>query len=74
MEGDHFDAPGKDGRVILKWPVKKRDGALTGLILLRTVTGGGSCKCGHEPSISIKCAEFLDYQKTSYFLTDDSAP
>jgi len=27
---------------------------------LRIGTGGGHCECGNEPSVSIKCEEFLD--------------
>jgi hypothetical protein len=39
---DHLDEPGIDGRIILRWIFRKWDvGALTGLILLRTGTGGG---------------------------------
>jgi len=35
-------------------------GAWTGLIWLRTGTGGGHCKRGNEPSGSIKCGDVLD--------------
>jgi hypothetical protein len=34
----------------------------------------GTCKCGNEPSGSIKCEEFLDYLRSSELLEKDSAP
>ena len=34
--------------------------AWAGSIRHRTGTGGGHCKCGNEPPVSIKCEEFLD--------------
>ena len=34
--------------------------AWTGSIWLGIGTGGGTCKCGNEPSDSIKCGEFID--------------
>jgi hypothetical protein len=33
-----------------------------------------TCKCGSEPSGSIKCREFLDWLRTGWFLRKDSAP
>jgi hypothetical protein len=52
---------GVDGRIILKWSFKKRDGeAWTGLMWLRIGAGGRCFECGDEPSGSIKCGEFLD--------------
>jgi len=33
----------------------------------------GTCECGNEPSISMKCGEFLDSLKTGK-LFKDSAP
>jgi hypothetical protein len=39
---DHFEGADLDGRVILRWIFRKLDrGAWTGLIWLRTGTGGG---------------------------------
>jgi hypothetical protein len=34
----------------------------------------GTCKCGNEPSSSLKCGEFLDYLRTGYLVKTDSAP
>jgi len=35
-------------------------GAWTGLIWLRIGQVAGTCECGNELSISIKCGKFLD--------------
>ena len=41
-ERDHLEGPGIDGRTILRWIFSEVGlGALTGLIWLRTGTGGG---------------------------------
>jgi hypothetical protein len=49
--------PGVDERIILKWIVKKWDGDMEWIELAQVA---GYCKCGTEPSGSIKCGEFLD--------------
>ena len=33
-----------------------------------------ACECGNEPSVSVKCGEFLDQLQTSQLLKKDSAP
>jgi hypothetical protein len=39
---DHFEEPGADGRIVLRWIFRKWDvGAWTGLAWLRMWTGGG---------------------------------
>ena len=40
-EGGNLEDPEIDGRIVLKYIFKKRDGIWTGLIWLRTGTGGG---------------------------------
>ena len=65
-DGDHLEDHGIDGRIILRWILRKWDwGAWTGLIWLRL--GTGTCKCGNAPSGSTKCREFLDYLKLVSF-------
>jgi hypothetical protein len=57
----HLGDPGVDGRIILRWTVRKWDvGVCTGSSWLRVGTGGGTCESGNEPSGSIKRREFLD--------------
>jgi hypothetical protein len=40
-ESNHFEDPGVDGKIILRWIFRKCDGAWTGLIWLRIETGDG---------------------------------
>jgi hypothetical protein len=54
-ERDHFEDPGVDGRIILRWIFRKWDRAGSGQ---RQVAG--TCECDNEPSGCIKCGEFLD--------------
>ena len=64
-ERDHLEDPGVYGRIKTKWTFRKWDvGVRTGSSWLRIGTGGGQCDCGHKPSGSIKCGEFLDKLKT----------
>jgi hypothetical protein len=60
-ERDHFEEPGADLRIILRWIFRKWGvGVWTGSSWLRIGTGGGCYKRGNEPWGSIKCGEFLD--------------
>jgi len=40
----------------------------------RTLIFEGTCGCGNETSVSIKCGEFLDELKICSLLKKDSAP
>ena len=56
-EGENLGDPGIDGRIILRWILRKWNvGAWTGSSWLRIRTG----ECGSEYLCSIKCGEFLD--------------
>jgi hypothetical protein len=64
-ERDHMGDPGLDWRIILRWIFGKWDvGAWTGSSWLGRETGGGTCECGNESPVSIKCGLFFDYLKT----------
>jgi hypothetical protein len=60
---------GVDGRMILNWIFRKCDDE--GWIGYAAGQGQvvGSCECGNEPSVSMKCGEFLDW-----LLKKDSPP
>jgi len=58
-ERNHLEDPGLEGKIILSWIFRKlghgldRFGSIEGEV-------AGTCECGNEPSVSIKCGEFLD--------------
>ena len=64
-ERDQLRDPGVDGRIILRWILRKCVG---GYGLDRAGSGqeevAGTYECGNEPSGSIKCGEFLGYLRT----------
>jgi hypothetical protein len=61
IERDYFEDLCIDGRIILKWIVKKKDGkAKTGLLWFSMGTVTGTCKCGDELSDFTECKKFLD--------------
>jgi len=61
MERDHLEDPCVDGRIILKWILKKRGGGMGWIDLaqdrakLVDIFG-----CGNEPPDYIKCGKFLE--------------
>ena len=57
---------GVDGRIILNWFFKKWDGDRdrTDLAQKRD-RWWGRCECGNDPSVSVKCGEFLDWLRNS---------
>jgi hypothetical protein len=59
-EGDHLKDTGVDGKIILKWIFKKKEGGVDELIWLRLGQVAGCCEYGNKPSVSMKCWEFLD--------------
>ena len=64
-ETNHLEDTGLDGKIILIWIFRKWDMGWGGCYGLdRAGSGKGqevdTCKCGNEPSGSIKCGEFLD--------------
>jgi hypothetical protein len=60
-ETDHLEDLGVNGRVILRWIIRKWDVG-HGLNWSGSGQGqvAGTCNCGNEHSGSIKCGKFLD--------------
>ena len=60
-ERDHVEDPGVYGRIIMRWIFRNLDvGVRTGLIWLRTGTGGLFWKHYNGPWCRITCGELLD--------------
>jgi hypothetical protein len=60
-EGEHLEDPGVDGRIISKWIFEKWDASMDWINLAHNRDSWrGCCKRGNEPSLSIKCGEFLE--------------
>jgi hypothetical protein len=61
-EGEnHLEDRSIAGRMIMRWIFKKRAvEAGTRLIWFRIEQVAGFCECNNEPSVSIRCGEFLD--------------
>jgi hypothetical protein len=56
-ERDYLEVPGVDGRILLRWILRKWDGCMDWIDLALVA---GTCKCGNEPSCFMKCGEFVD--------------
>jgi hypothetical protein len=64
-EGDRLKDVGVDGRIILKWIMKKSNGGMDWIDLVQSRDRWrGSCECGDEPSGSTKYGEFFEQLKT----------
>jgi hypothetical protein len=60
-ERGHWGDPDLDGRIILRWILRKLEGVVgTGWSWLRIGTVAGTCEYGKEPSGSINMREFSD--------------
>jgi hypothetical protein len=58
---DHLKDQGVDGRIILKWIIKKWNGeAWTGLLCFGIGQVAGTCEYGSDLSVHTECGEFLD--------------
>jgi hypothetical protein len=59
---DHLEDPGADGRITLRRIFRKWvEWTWPGLIGSGQRQVAVTCKCGNDPSGSIKCGEFLDW-------------
>jgi len=65
-ERDHWGDPDADGRIILRWILRKWEGTVgTGWSWLRIGSGGGgTCEYGDEPLGSKKAGNFLTSCRT----------
>jgi hypothetical protein len=72
--GDHLEDLGVDGRIILRWIVRKwGEKVWTECIWLRWGPVAGCCEHGNELSGSIKGGKFLDQLSNCYLQEKDSA-
>ena len=60
MEGDHFDDPDLDGRIILKGSSRSVAGGMNWIDLAQDGDRCRAVECGNERSAVIKFGEFLD--------------
>jgi hypothetical protein len=59
-KGGHLGDQDVGGKIIIKWILKRCEGAWTGLRWLRIEASGGIFKYATELPVSIKFGEFLD--------------
>ena len=65
-ERDHWRDPDVDGRIILRWIIRKWEGVVgTGWSWLSIGTVAGACAYGEEPSGSENAGNFLTSCRTS---------
>jgi hypothetical protein len=60
-DSDHLQDPCVGGKIILRWIFKKWKGDMNWIDLAQDRDRWAGCgECGDEPSVSIKCGEFLE--------------